>query len=192
MEKRKWKKTGKKIISLVMSVVMSLSVWASAIPITAYAATTDISNGYSATLYPDNAKYDGNWSNTQAVYTGEAQTVKARVYGDDPDTYLTEGTDYEISYDNNINVGEATVTITGIGSYTGTITKPLTIVPMSLIDSYALNYNVEMTIDDPVCINKGTGTTCIPSVTVKYCGKALVKDRDYTLTYENNEGWTPD
>ena len=126
MEKRKWKKTGKKIISLVMSVVMSLSVWASAIPITAYAATTDISNGYSATLYPDNAKYDGNWSNTDAVYTGEAQTVKARVYGDDPDTYLTEGTDYEISYDNNINVGEATVTITGIGSYTGTITKPLT------------------------------------------------------------------
>ena len=132
MEKRKWKKTGKKIISLVMSVVMSLSVWASAIPITAYAATTDISNGYSATLYPDNAKYDGNWSNTDAVYTGEAQTVKARVYGDDPDTYLTEGTDYEISYDNNINVGEATVTITGIGSYTGTITKPLTVVPMSL------------------------------------------------------------
>ena len=169
-----------------MSVVMSLSVWASAIPITAHAAAIDISSGYSATIYPDNMV-----SNTTVVYTGEAKTVKAHVYSDsDQSTYLTEGVDYEISYADNINVGEATVTITGIGEYTGSFTKPLTIEPMSLVDGSQNNYNVEMTIDDPVCVNKGAGTFCTPSVTVKYCGKALVKDRDYTLSYGNNEGFT--
>jgi hypothetical protein len=33
---------------------------------------------------------------------------------------LTEGTDYTVSYENNINVGIATVTLTGKGDYTGT------------------------------------------------------------------------
>ena len=36
---------------------------------------------------------------------------------------LKEGTDYTLSYKNNINPGTATVTIKGIGNYTGTMTK---------------------------------------------------------------------
>lgn len=36
---------------------------------------------------------------------------------------LTNGTDYTVSYSNNVNVGTAVVTITGKGKYTGTVTK---------------------------------------------------------------------
>ena len=35
---------------------------------------------------------------------------------------LTEGTDYTLSYSNNFEVGWATITITGIGNFTGTTT----------------------------------------------------------------------
>ena len=35
------------------------------------------------------------------------------------DQMLTKDTDYTVAYDNNVNVGTATITVTGIGSYTG-------------------------------------------------------------------------
>ncbi|MDO4356923.1 MAG: hypothetical protein Q4E13_10485, partial [Clostridia bacterium] len=45
----------------------------------------------------------------------------------DGDAELTVGTDYTVSYDNNINAGTATVTITGMGNYTGSRTVGFTI-----------------------------------------------------------------
>ena len=44
-------------------------------------------------------------------------------------TTLKEGTDYQVSYSNNINVGTATVIITGINRYTGTRTVTFEIFP---------------------------------------------------------------
>lgn len=41
---------------------------------------------------------------------------------------LKEGTDYTVSYKNNVNVGTATATITFKGNYTGTVTKTFKIV----------------------------------------------------------------
>lgn len=40
-------------------------------------------------------------------------------------TQLIEGTDYTLAYTNHTNAGKATVTVTGIGNYTGTINKNL-------------------------------------------------------------------
>lgn len=45
---------------------------------------------------------------------------------------LTAGTHYTASYTNNINPGKATVTITGRGSYTGTLTKTFKIKPAAV------------------------------------------------------------
>jgi hypothetical protein len=47
-------------------------------------------------------------------------------------TTLKKGTDYVLSYSDNYSVGTATVTITGKGSYTGTITKKFKIIPKSV------------------------------------------------------------
>ena len=59
------------------------------------------------------------------TYNGKAQTQAVVVK--DGTTTLKSGTDYTVFYKNNINAGTATVTITGIGNYTGTVNKTFTI-----------------------------------------------------------------
>lgn len=61
------------------------------------------------------------------VYDGKAKTpaVTVRV----GNKTLTANKDYTVSYQNNINVGQATLTVTGKGSYTGNIIKAFEIVP---------------------------------------------------------------
>ena len=55
------------------------------------------------------------------AYSGSAQTQSFEIlYGD---ISLNEGTDYEVSYKNNIDIGKATVIIKGIGNCEGTIKK---------------------------------------------------------------------
>ena len=62
---------------------------------------------------------------TNATYTSKAiQPVPVVKLGTKT---LKSGTDYTVSYKNNTNVGTATVTITGKGNYTGTISKTFTI-----------------------------------------------------------------
>ncbi|MCI8637691.1 MAG: leucine-rich repeat protein [Coprococcus sp.] len=56
-----------------------------------------------------------------AVYTGKPLEPKVTIDG------LKEGTDFTAAYNNNVEVGTATVVITGIGSYAGTISKTFTI-----------------------------------------------------------------
>ena len=60
-----------------------------------------------------------------ATYTGE-EITHALVVTLNGAT-LTENTDYTVSYANNVNVGTATVTITGIGNYTDSIERTFTI-----------------------------------------------------------------
>ena len=59
------------------------------------------------------------------TYTGKAITQEPVVKLDGKT--LTKGTDYTLSYLNNINAGTATVTVTGAGAYIGTIKKNFTI-----------------------------------------------------------------
>ena len=51
------------------------------------------------------------------IYTGIAHSPVVVVY--DNDLLLTLGTDYTVGYANNINAGNATVTVTGAGNYEG-------------------------------------------------------------------------
>ena len=61
------------------------------------------------------------------AYTGKA--IKPSVTVKDGTKTLVKGTDYTISYKNNKNIGTATVTITGKGSYTGTKSLTFKIIP---------------------------------------------------------------
>ncbi len=66
-------------------------------------------------------------STTKYTYTGkERKPTTIVAIGK---TTLKLNKDYSVSYKNNKSVGTATVTIKGIGNYTGTITKTFTIVP---------------------------------------------------------------
>ena len=60
-----------------------------------------------------------------AGYTGSAKRPGVTISRKDGNEYITlkRNRDYTVSYANNRNMGIATVTITGIGNYTGTVTR---------------------------------------------------------------------
>lgn len=57
---------------------------------------------------------------TSYPYTGSPITPTTNVYGDN--IFLSPGRDYKMTYENNVAIGRATIKVTGIGRYTGTIT----------------------------------------------------------------------
>nr|WP_294409534.1 leucine-rich repeat domain-containing protein [uncultured Ruminococcus sp.] len=89
---------------------------------------------------------------------------------------LKSGTDYTVSYTNNLSVGKATVTITGKGDYTGTVTKNFDIVQRSIgncdVELGAANYYFN-------------GTRIKPTVKV-YCNGVEMYNGNYTVAYSNN------
>ncbi len=109
------------------------------------------------------------------TYTGNAvqPSVSVALSG----VALEAGSDYVVSYANNINAGTATVTITGKGNYTGTKTVTFKITAKILEDSMVGSSIVSQTY---------TGLALTPEVTVKNGGTTLASDIDYTVSYENN------
>lgn len=89
---------------------------------------------------------------------------------------LQENVDYTVSYSNNINVGTATITVIGIGKYTGTLTKDFTIRPTTL---YSHNTKLSQRVFSY------DGTPKKPTLSLKI-GTELVEGRDYTATYTDN------
>lgn len=78
----------------------------------------------------------------EQIYTGEEIRPELAVqygYCRGEGVDLVEGTDYTASFSNNIEPGTATVTITGIGSYSGTVTETFQIIPeeIGLTTEYA-------------------------------------------------------
>ena len=91
---------------------------------------------------------------------------------------LNRGTDYTVAYSNHTNVGTATMTVTGIGSFSGTKTIHYTIEAK----------NIENCLTTAVTNYQYTGNTYTPNVTVtdSSTGKTLIAGTDYTITYSNN------
>lgn len=88
---------------------------------------------------------------------------------------LKRGTDYTVSYDNNIDVGTATATITGIGNFMGTTAVSFKIVKGT--------YKIKVSA---ISNQTFTGTEITPAVSVKEGTKKLTKDVDYKVSYANN------
>ena len=91
--------------------------------------TYDLGNGKTEifTLVPSSCELTEEMVDAIPVqaHTGSAITPAVTIkYGE---KLLTEGTDYTISYAKNTEIGTATVTITGMGSFTGEITIPFEI-----------------------------------------------------------------
>ena len=71
------------------------------------------------------------------TYTGSALTPSVSVTLNG--TTLTRGTDYTVSYSNNTSIGTATVTVTGIGNYTGKVTAHFNIVAPTIGSISSIN-----------------------------------------------------
>lgn len=148
------KNKNKKIIALILSSVAVLSV------ITGAAAEKNKN---------DNAGITYN--------VGEAITPDVKVLSDDG-VQLENGVDYDLSYENNVNVGTATVHITFKGNYTGTRDTNFNIIARALS-------NDSVNISD-IPVQTYTGKAVTPEPTIKYGDVTLIKDTDYTLSYQDN------
>ena len=89
---------------------------------------------------------------------------------------LKSGQDYIVAASNNVNVGTATVTISGIGNYTGVINRTFTIKAASITEADVSG------LSDAVY----TGAAVNPVPVVKVDGVTLVSRTDYTVSITNN------
>lgn len=104
---------------------------------------------------------------------------------------LTQGVDYEISYQDNIAAGTGKLIITGLGSYGGTKTIKFSIKKRNLSHEAvreAVKIEVKATEDDLVY----TGNVLKPEVTVSDNGIPLMQGVDYTLSYSYNKNAVTD
>ena len=90
-----------------------------------YTGTTTGSFTIAAIPLPD---YSWYYSLEYSDYDYTGKEIKPTVTCDG----LTEGTDFTVSYKDNINAGTAQVIITGIGNYSGTYTLEFTINPVTI------------------------------------------------------------
>lgn len=111
-------------------------------------------------------------------YKGSAYKPAVRVMnGDEPLTTKA----YSVAYANNVNVGEATITVTGKGDYSGTREIKFAIKPQTITDD-----DLVITVPDKTY----TGSEINSPVTVKVKKKKVKANTDYTYAYSNHTNVT--
>lgn len=150
----------KKLIALAISMTSAISVM------------TGISAGAE-----DMSDIEGR-SGTSITYTGQAVTPDIVLYDDD--VQLVKGTDYDLAYENNINVGTATIIVTFKGNYSGERRISFNIIAKALTQD-------DVTIS-PIENQLFIGEPIEPKPTVSFGDVTLTENRDYELSYANNIG----
>lgn len=117
------------------------------------------------------------------VYTGGA--LKPAVEVTFGERTLTEGKDYTVSYQNNVNVPapgaadtkQPCVTVKGKGSYAGSVKKYFTIMPKTMTEEEGITVTVQdvRTTRENVAVK--------PKITVKDGKKSLKEGKDYQVDY---------
>ena len=109
-------------------------------------------------------------------YTGKAITnfiQDVSLYG----KKLKQGTDYTVTYSNNINAGKVIMTLKGKGKYVGSIKREASITPASI---------TKATVSGLEKYYERTGNQIKPAFTLKFNNMTLKEGKDYTCTYQNN------
>ena len=114
-------------------------------------------------------------SNTEYIYTGELK--KPEVTVKQGETTLTLDTDYTLSNNGGIYVGQYDVTVTGKGNYTGTASQTYNIIAQEA-GSFVVTLSTESVVY--------TGGEQKPAVTVKKGDVTLNEGTDYTVMYIDN------
>ena len=129
-----------------------------------------------AKLEKDSYQYTGKEIRPKVTVTCEGKTLK-------------EGTDYTVSYKNNVEVGTGTVQVTGLGDYGST---SITFKIAELKDINNARFEGEQGDNWDFVY---TGKAITPNVLVFYPDGEnnkevmLAKNRDYTIAYEKNKDW---
>lgn len=115
------------------------------------------------------------------IYTGAAIEPKPAITVGD--VSLVENVDYTLSYTNNTAIGTATVDVTFTGNYAGSTSAAFEIVPNEFSDADIENGSITVT---GIESHTYTGAAITPEPTIKYGDITFEKDKDYSLSFENN------
>ncbi len=136
---------------------------------------TDLSNSKTVTVSIDQATYNGSEQEMTPLVTVRMP--------DETTITLSEGADYEVAYENNLNAGNARVVITGKGdskngTWWGETESSFTIAPKLIND--------ELVVVDAIPECSYSGKLIEPKITIHDGGEALRNGADFIASYENN------
>lgn len=117
------------------------------------------------------------FSEQNYVYDGTPKKPTVSVYYNG--ILLSENVNYSLTYSDFVVAGTAKVTVTGINSYTGSVTKVYTIKPITFNSK-----NLSVTFDKTSLVYYDSAVH--PVMYVSFNGQPLVQDVDYKVTYSKN------
>lgn len=127
-------------------------------------------------------------------YSGDSlqQAVSTLKITDKSGSVLREGLDYVLSYQNNINAGNAVMIFTGINGYSGVLKKSFKIKPYNIVtnsQTYQTEENdailpaFEISMDDVIVeYDKAGNAKGVKGVKARFKGMLLTEGKDYMVT----------
>ena len=130
------------------------------------------------------------WNFVGSTYTGneirpDQYMVNVTIKGKENQTKtvtLKEGTDYTVSYQNNVNAGTATMLFKGINGYSGSQKKTYRITAFDMRGTGQDDPGVDVVLNGTYTYAKAG---CMAKPTVLFGGSPLKEGRDYSLSYKN-------
>ena len=127
---------------------------------------------------------DINYTTIQPIldqeYTGKA--IEPEIEITDGSAKLIENIDYSVEYIDNVEIGQATVTVIGKGNYIGNIKTNFNIISKLETDKIDINTVDISEIGDKIY----TGKLITPEIQIHNQGTRLFKNKDYIISYKNN------
>lgn len=111
------------------------------------------------------------------VYDGTPKTPAVSVYYNG--ILLSENVDYSLKFSDFVSAGTVKVTVTGMNSYNGSVTKEYTIKPITFNSK-----NLSVTFDKTSLVYYNSAVH--PVMYVSFNGQLLLQDVDYKVTYSKN------
>ena len=112
-------------------------------------------------------------------YEYNGKSLEPEIESSESAPELAQGSDYEVTYENNINAGTATIKITGKDIFCGTVERSFKITP----DENGMHVCYFAENNETYLETTFKGKKVEPEVVID----GLVRGKDYTVTYVNNE-----
>lgn len=170
----------KNFTKILVSALITAPLILNTLPISAAANSTSSAQAVSARENDTSVALSGEnitFEYVSTVYNGKEQKPAIKVMSGS--YLLAENTDFTVTYPKDcINAGKKTVTIEGIGSYSGNFSATYMIEPLDCSKK-----NTDVTVNIAAC--SYSGMPLMPDVSVTANGMTLGSG-DYTLEYSNN------
>lgn len=123
---------------------------------------------------------------SQSNFTYDGQEKRPKITVTAANGSIIDSKFYTVSYQDNVNVGNATAVVTLKENYTGTMTKKFTIQePGNTEPLENISGKANVKLDRSSFTYNGKSQK--PGIVVKMGKKKLVKNRDYKVTYKDNK-----